>query len=754
MLYKIKGTIMLGIIILIFLAILWRQSPLKEGLLDGTAATALGEKITDSVNSNLASAGVDVSANLDGAFAKVMDFIDVQTASMAKYKEKADAALQQTTENDTTAPGPYDDQTFLAGKTYGKAMCAKYASSPDELNSKCKQLTAENCNLTDCCIFVEGKQCMAGNQFGPKINVVQGKDIDFTYYSYKNQCYGACGKGIPSANPCSDFKDNDTNISYACLARLWSQTGCPNAQFITNERVAELKDYSKLRVQQQFNSYKAEINFDKCYGEDENLWPAPLLNTTADSTNLSLRAVKHLYKDSGCPNNETITTNFVNDNRSRKRSAYIRMFADWKNTKNDGKPSSTDNLTKCYGPDETKWIDPCDGYADTDKNLNLKCIKKLYRNSGCEKKDDSFIDGDYNNTQIGTASYLKDTKASIVTLFGRLKNFINDGSDYSNKWLGRCYNDGNWPPSPPGEYILCICNWGRSSPELWIARITQNYVGTLKPVSASVVSATDLSKSNRDYFAKVIQLQDGTFLGIRWYDGDTQLCKRRSLLYNDPWINIGHPKVGSGILGVRSMAQLPDGRLAYIGSGDNQLYVSTRVYTFDTAADAMLNTKKIYSANQSVSVHVIYLKEHGHSDPNHRHPYLSGNRWGPDRLFIRRINTESDRESEFGPAWYDPIDPVTGNQFDQGGFRGHDGAVQLKDGTTFASSLYNAGLYGGYGFQGNWQYRGGRGVEINRMSVVRVYEKDVSVNNTIWKGVDSDDHNISGDDPINSQNCK
>jgi len=63
-------------------------------------------------------------------------------------------------------------------------------SSSDSLKKSCAKLTKKNCNATTCCVVLNGKKCVAGNQDGPTFKTESGKDITVDYYYYQNKCYG------------------------------------------------------------------------------------------------------------------------------------------------------------------------------------------------------------------------------------------------------------------------------------------------------------------------------------------------------------------------------------------------------------------------------------------------------------------------------------------------------------------------------------------------------------------------------------
>jgi hypothetical protein len=72
----------------------------------------------------------------------------------------------------------------------GESLCSIYSSKPEELNTKCGELTEKNCNTTSCCLWLNGQSCVAGNANGPTFRTKGGKNIDVKYYSYKNNLVG------------------------------------------------------------------------------------------------------------------------------------------------------------------------------------------------------------------------------------------------------------------------------------------------------------------------------------------------------------------------------------------------------------------------------------------------------------------------------------------------------------------------------------------------------------------------------------
>jgi len=67
-------------------------------------------------------------------------------------------------------------------------FCKKFEGSSLELEKACNRLTPDNCNKTACCVFLNGKKCVAGTVKGPVFQTTpKGASIpvDYYYYQYK-----------------------------------------------------------------------------------------------------------------------------------------------------------------------------------------------------------------------------------------------------------------------------------------------------------------------------------------------------------------------------------------------------------------------------------------------------------------------------------------------------------------------------------------------------------------------------------------
>jgi len=69
----------------------------------------------------------------------------------------------------------------------GESFCITNTTNPQDLNNKCGVLTEKNCNLTSCCLWLNGSSCVAGNANGPTFKTKDGKNIDIKNYSYQNK---------------------------------------------------------------------------------------------------------------------------------------------------------------------------------------------------------------------------------------------------------------------------------------------------------------------------------------------------------------------------------------------------------------------------------------------------------------------------------------------------------------------------------------------------------------------------------------
>jgi len=350
-----------------------------------------------------------------------------------------------------TTPSTYPGKTFLVGgrDRFSDGFCETYGSSLT-LDLECNKLTAEHCNETSCCVFLNGKKCVAGSKDGPTVMVdtLTGGDIDYTYYSHKNTCYGTCEKEMTteSANPCSSYTNDSTSISKSCINRYWKQTVCGesnnNPNYITDDLVKEWKNHSRASIKEKIKDIATdEIHYAKCYGTNETKWPAPCIGTSPTSFGLSQRCMTDLFKKTGCTYDGTVNQAFVEEHKLEPKSAMINKFTGYFNGKD------IVSKQKCYGPDEMAWPDGCANVSDSTliSNTSKECVSGIWRTIHKGVCKTEVLDNFYNPE----GKWIHNL-AIIDIPIGELRSTSSDKiEDMLNKPEKRslCYgtNPNNWP---------------------------------------------------------------------------------------------------------------------------------------------------------------------------------------------------------------------------------------------------------------------------------------------------------------------
>jgi hypothetical protein len=145
-------------------------------------------------------------------------------------------------------------------KTEFKDGLCKNNSS--ETNKKCKLLSKEGCNLSSCCVSLDGTMCVAGNVDGPTFLTDSGGTIDYEYYLFKNQCYAADGgpcaeeKSSDYMKACGAYNAHSKNISKECILQMAIAAGCPNSnpEWYANLDMKDMKYQSKSYMEDQIKS--------------------------------------------------------------------------------------------------------------------------------------------------------------------------------------------------------------------------------------------------------------------------------------------------------------------------------------------------------------------------------------------------------------------------------------------------------------------------------------------------------------------
>lgn len=189
---------------------------------------SISEEDAKKLTKQMKAAGIPLNVSSNSTIQNMFSTLtSILTDETAAQNERNDASHQavDTAGGESPAVNAYEpicnDKTFFTGTKFGDAFCKIYTNNI-ELNSKCATLTSDNCNATDCCIWVNGAKCVAGNVNGPIM--IDGKTIDTDYYSYKYQCYGDCSQ---VEDPCSD--NTLTRIPIDCMNKFLNKANCAEA---------------------------------------------------------------------------------------------------------------------------------------------------------------------------------------------------------------------------------------------------------------------------------------------------------------------------------------------------------------------------------------------------------------------------------------------------------------------------------------------------------------------------------------------
>lgn len=147
-----------------------------------------GKKLASSITSQMVAAGIPmtVGTEVTEIFNQFTGLIEQEFSMTSKKHDEVYQAEQSTPAVNTVAP-TFASQTFFTGSKFGDAFCKTYTNRRD-LSEKCAMLNVDSCNMTDCCIWLNGEKCAAGTKDGP-IDI-NGVKVDSDYYSYKYSCYG------------------------------------------------------------------------------------------------------------------------------------------------------------------------------------------------------------------------------------------------------------------------------------------------------------------------------------------------------------------------------------------------------------------------------------------------------------------------------------------------------------------------------------------------------------------------------------
>ena len=337
----------------------------KQSVIEAkNSANVIGNQLSADLNT----AGESVSAKLD----KISSFLDTTPKiNVPKWRDVYGNGVQVP---DTVTTGLKPDTSLIlvdgcSKKTilnsdYKNNFCSVYEGEYEVIDTKCKGLSNDNCNLTSCCVLLNGTKCVAGDANGPTYLTDQGNKIDYYYYLYRDNCYG---KGCNEAagkykQKCGKYADNSTNISKDCMVQMFQQAGCTTSSptFIINEDYAynnskSSKKYIKNDLTATAKTLLSDItkgNDDsriKCLADPNN----PCDKFLSTDAGISKACMIKMYNDAGCPNKVApmITDDMVANYRNTNKKAVNKIIKTattlLKNEVDTGRAPSKRPL--CYG---------------------------------------------------------------------------------------------------------------------------------------------------------------------------------------------------------------------------------------------------------------------------------------------------------------------------------------------------------------------------------------------------------------------
>jgi len=155
---------------------------------------------------------------------------------------------------DANTPLFMDDACSKKGilnSNFKEDICELHAGDNMAIDKKCRELSTKNCSIPSCCVLLNNTTCVGGNANGPTFNSKDGVEIDYSYYYYKNKCYGeGCAqpqKG--SVMGCDEYTPNSTGVTKACMIYMLSEYGCgnPNPDWIITDEFVKANSQSTYK---------------------------------------------------------------------------------------------------------------------------------------------------------------------------------------------------------------------------------------------------------------------------------------------------------------------------------------------------------------------------------------------------------------------------------------------------------------------------------------------------------------------------
>jgi hypothetical protein len=374
---KLNLGLLLGLVILASLFIIGKSKQQKEGF-DEYWGNSQSESRADVIQAraDADTLGNQYSGYLDDSADEVISDLD----TVANFFDTSTTVLDPqwrhvygdgTSVPDTVTTGLKPDTSFILTdgcstksiikSAYEEDICEANIGDYQTIDAKCKALSNDNCNLPSCCVLLNGNKCVAGNIHGPNYLTDQGNTIDYSYYLYRNKCYG---KGCDDSNnkvqsACGSYAKNSTGVSQECMVAIFNDAGClnPSPIYVVNDDYSYNNSKTSLQyIKNDLTATAKALLVDITKGNNDsrvkcsgNPSSNPCDIFLSGDTGISKACMIRTFNDAGCPNAvpSFITDTFV-DQYSNLTKVNMKKFIQDTTAAIKTTPDET-NLALCNG---------------------------------------------------------------------------------------------------------------------------------------------------------------------------------------------------------------------------------------------------------------------------------------------------------------------------------------------------------------------------------------------------------------------
>ncbi len=328
--------------------------------------------------------------------------------------------------------------------------------------TSCEQLKDNNCGY---CAY--DKEYRHGTKDGPTADV--------------------CPKKAWSTTPdkCNELKDRELCQGVDNCGDLYGEAALKCGYCPTTGKIIAMKKVG--------NKYYPKYSSDVCNSGEYGLIPGnkcqqfakdhPCITPNQQSGPHNVSCIKKLWKNSGCTAKNPMkkTYNELSKQPDMKipyKEIGKKMKDIYTKTKSINYNDAIINSELCFG--NSNNIDPCDTKYNKKNIPNPNCLKKLYKNSGCNEKGEGWklLQGDIDDAKnhVGNISkysrsqttwnllgftypFSKETSVDeYKTTIERVNNLTTSADDYETRVKTSKFCYGGIPPAPPeikpGDTVL------------------------------------------------------------------------------------------------------------------------------------------------------------------------------------------------------------------------------------------------------------------------------------------------------------